>query len=346
MTKITIREVAAEAGVSVATVSRALRGLPSVAPATRSRVEEVAERLQYVPDPYAARLSSTRAHTLIVAIPLPGQWYYAQVVAGVEAVASEAGYDLVLHVVGDDVQRRHFIDDVLPGQRRVDGAVLVDIPIAVSEAVALTVRGLRLVAVGQRANGVVSVGIDNRTAAMEATDHLLGLGHRRIALLGGMPTGRSDLSIPGVRELGYRAALEGAGVEVDEALVMNGNFSIEGGFDAARDLLAAEAPPTAILALSDEMAAGALWAAREAGVSVPEDLSIVGFDDHDFAAPLGLTTIRQPISDLGEVAARTLLGAVQGVEPGGDQVLAHHLVLRETTGPCRQERHRRLRRAR
>ncbi|MEX1281102.1 MAG: LacI family DNA-binding transcriptional regulator [Acidimicrobiia bacterium] len=332
MTKVTIREVAAAAGVSVATVSRALRGLPSVSPATRAKVEQVAEELQYVPDPYAARLGTVGGQTVLVAVPVPGQWFYAQVVTGVEAMVSERGYDLQLHVVGDDAQRRHFIEDILPGQRRIDGVILVDIPLSEEEATALAGRGVRLVSVGQRVPGIHSVRIDNRRAGREATEQLLGMGHRRIGLLGGMPQGRSELSIPGMREIGYRDALVEAGVGVDEALVVNGNFSIDGGDEAARELLALPDPPTAIFALSDEMAVGAMRAARELGVVVPGELCILGFDGHDFAAAVGLSTVRQPVVEQGEAAAEALIAAIEGQPPDdADVVLAHEIVLRDTT---------------
>ena len=328
---VTIRQVAAEAGVSVATVSRALRHLPSVAPATRERVLEVAERLRYVPDPYAARLASTRAHTIIVAVPLPGQWYYAQVVGGVEAVASEAGFDLQLHVVGDDLQRNHFVGDVLPRQRRIDGAVLVDIPLDKTDVATLLQRGTTLVGVGQHLEGIVTIGIDNRRAAYEATMHLVSCGRDRIGLLGGMPEGRTRLSIPGEREQGYREALTEAGFEVDEAIIADGNFSVSGGFDATAGLLASGSPPDAVFALSDEMAVGALQAARQAGLSVPDDLAVVGFDDHEFAEALGLTTVRQPVAEQGELAAQALLDAVEGNPWSGDRVLPHRLVVRGTS---------------
>lgn len=332
MTTVTIREVAEAAGVSVATVSRALRGLPSVAPATREKVERVAAELDYLPDPYAARLSSAQAHTVVVAVPLPGQWYYAQIVAAVEAVASAAGYELQLHVAGDDLQRERFIRDILPQQRRVGGAILVDIPIDADEVAALKERGVLIVAVGQHTDGIVTVTIDNIQAAYEATGHLIERGHRRIAVLGGMPDGQPHLSIPREREEGYRQAMFDAGLEIDETLIVNGNFSIEGGADATRDLLSIRNPPSALFALSDEMAAGAIQAAREKGVAVPQDLAIVGFDDHDFAAAMGLTTVRQPVIAQGEMAMQAVLDALSGAPWTEDRILDHELVMRQTTG--------------
>jgi DNA-binding LacI/PurR family transcriptional regulator len=270
---------------------------------------------------------------MIVAVPLPGQWYYAQVVAGVEAVASEAGVDLQLHVVGDDVQRRHFIEDLLPQQRRIDGTVLVDIPLEDDDVSALLDRGTTMVGVGQHTDGIVTIGIDNFRAAYEATTHLISCGRQRIGLLGGMPEGRTRLSIPGEREAGYRDALAHHGLGIDEHLVVNGNFSVAGGFDATSELLGSVSAPDAVFALSDEMAAGAIQAAREVGVRVPVELAVVGFDDHEFAAAMGLTTVRQPVAEQGELAAQALLDAVDGNPWSDDRVLPHELIVRDTT--CR-----------
>lgn len=330
MNGVTIRQVAEEAGVSVATVSRALRGLPMVAPATRKLVEDVARRLDYVPDPYAARLSAKRVHTIIVAVPSPGQWYYAQIIASVEAAASAEGSDVRLHVVADDVQRRRFLES-LPRQRRVDGAIVVDMPMTETDVARIHESALPVVGVGQHVEGIVTVGIDNVRAAHDATSYLLDLGHRRIGVLGGMPDGSAHLSIPKERELGYLRAIEAAGIDFDPSLVAHGNFSVKGGVDATRQLLRGENPPTAIFALSDEMAAGAFQASREAGIAVPGDLSIMGFDDHTLAVTLGLSTIRQPVDEQGEEATRALLDAVEGRPWEEDLVLGHQLIERATT---------------
>jgi DNA-binding LacI/PurR family transcriptional regulator len=308
-----------------------MRGLPSVAPSTREKVEAVAAELGYVPDPYAARLSSANSHTVIVAVPYTGQWYYAQIVSSVEAVATAAGYDIRLHVAGDDDQRHHLIEDVLPQARRVDGAILVDLPVGEEEVDSLRRRNLEMVAVGQHVEGVVTVRVDNFRAAHDATSHLVECGHRRIGLLGGMPERRSQLSIPGEREAGFRGALVERGIEVDETLIRNGNFSIAGGLDATNELLSFEEPPTAIFALSDEMAAGAIQAAREAAVTVPDELAVVGFDDHEFAEAMGITTVRQPVGEQGEAAMQALLDAFNGEPWSEDRVLDYELIERQTT---------------
>lgn len=331
MNGVTIRQVAEEAGVSVATVSRALRGLPSVAPATRELVERAALKLHYVPDPYAAMLSATRVHSIILAIPFPGQWYYARIIASVEAAASAEGTDVRLHVVADDMQRRRFLEETLPSQRRIDGAILVDIPVNSDDVERLESRSMPVVGVGQHIDGIVTVGIDNARAASDATEYLIGLGHRRIGVLGGMPDGRPHLSIPRERELGHARALEAAGIPFDDGLVVNGNFSIQGGIDATRHLMAMPEPPTAIFALSDEMAAGVLQATREDGIDVPGELSIVGFDDHDFSASMGLTTVRQPVDRQGEEATRALLEAIEDQPWEKDMILDHELIIRSTS---------------
>ncbi len=328
--KVTIRDVAHEAGVSVATVSRALRNLPSVAPATREKVHSVAERLEYVPDPYASRLGSAVAHTALVVVPFVGQWYYAQVVTGIEAVLSDAGYDMTLTVVGDAGQRQHFVNDVLPSLRRVDGTIFVDVPFSRREIESIIGLGSRVVAVGEHLKGIPGVSIDNEQAGFDATTLLLARGHRRIALVGGLKDPDGDDTIPGRRTAGYRRAHEVAGIEVDESLLVSGNFSVVGGAEAATELLGRSERPDAVFTLSDEMAIGVISAARDLGLSIPEDVCLLGFDDHEFSHGLGLSTVRQPVVEAGEVAAQMLLDVLSGM-PASDVILPHEVRFRATT---------------
>ena len=330
MTRATIRDVAREAGVSVATVSRAIRNLPSVAPATRQRVQEVADRLEYVADPYASRLGSQTAHTVLVAVPLAGQWYYAQVVTGIEAILSDAGYDMTLTVVGDATQRGHFVDEVLPGLRRVDGTILVDVEFDRSQTEAIASLGSLIVAVGEHLEGLPAVSIDNELAAYEATKHLLDNGHLRIGFVGGMRDPHGESSIPGKRSSGFHRAHTERGLPVPEDLIVSGNFSVAGGMDAGRDLLARNERPDAIFALSDEMAIGVLGAAKELGLSIPDDVCLLGFDDHEVSFALGLSTVRQPVVEAGEVAAQLLLDLLAG-GAAEEVMLDHEPILRSTT---------------
>lgn len=330
MTRVTIRDVAREAGVSVATVSRALRNLPSVAEATRARVREIADGLGYVPDPYAARLGSTIANTVLVAVPLAGQWYYAQVVTGIEAILSEAGYDMTLTVVGGAQQREHFVADILPGLRRVDGTIIVDVDFDAEQTETIVALQAQVVAVGEHYPGLPSVSIDNEQAAHDGVSLLLAGGHRRIGFVGGMRDPGGQDSIPGKRSSGFHRAHAEAGVPVDESLILSGNFSVAGGMESGRALLTREDRPDAIFCLSDEMAIGVLGAARELGLSIPEDLCVLGFDDHDFSEALGLSTVRQPVVDAGETAAQMMLDILDG-RPTGRQVLVHEVIKRATT---------------
>ncbi len=332
--RVTIEDVAAEAGVSVATVSRALRGLPNVAPGTRERVLATAAAMSYEADPNASRLAAGRSRTVAMAVPVLNGWYFAQVVAGVEAVLSESGYDLLLFGVTSDASRTRFLSG--PLRRRSDGLILVDIRIPALEIESLATQKAQLVTVGFQAEQFPSVRIDDLSVARSAVAHLVGLGHTSIAIMAGLPDDPLRFTVPELRRQGYLEVLEEVGVAPREEFDVAGNFSIDGGYEAMAKLLDLDDPPTAVFAMSDEMAMGALVAARERGVDVPGDLSVIGVDDHDAAAVVGLTTVAQAVSHHGSVAARLLLDRFE--DP--DAAPVHHcnatkLVVRSTTGPPR-----------
>lgn len=339
-TRATIEDVAAAAGVSVATVSRALRGLPNVAESTRTRVSEIASSMHYRPDPSASRLAAGRSHAVAIVVPDLAGWYFAQVIAGAEAVINEAGYDmLVLGVTGEDDRHRLLEVGRTLGQR-VDGLLLVDIAVEPDEAHALEARGLGVVTIGTTTPNFLGVRIDDVLVGRLATEHLIGLGHRRIGLIGGDSENRGRFDPPVMRRRGYDAAMADAGLAVDESLVVPGNFTIDGGEDAMHRLLGACEPPTAVFAMSDEMAFGALMAARQRSVRVPDDVSLIGVDDHEFARVVGLTTIHQSVTEHGTQAARMLLQLLDG--DAGSVRSVHvrdvHLVLRGTTAAPRSGR--------
>lgn len=332
--RTTIEDVAAAAGVSVATVSRAMRGLPNVALSTRERVTEVADRLAYRADPTAARLATGRSRSIALAVPLLNSWYFSQVVSGAEAVCSAEGYDMiVLGVTGDDA-RCALLDDTASLHRRVDGIIFVDIALAPVETALLAEHQLAAVTIGTTTDRFPAITIDDVRVAELAVDHLVGLGHRRIGLIGGQHDDPLRFHVPDLRRAGYRRSLERAGLDADETLDVLGNFSVLGGCDAMTTLLDLDEPPTAVFAMSDEMAFGTLLAAREAGLDVPADLSVVGVDDHDVAVVVGLTTVRQSVADHGAAAARRLIAQLDGepVEPQHDERPVE-LVVRSSTGP-------------
>ncbi len=305
----TIDDVAIAAGVSVATVSRALRNLPNVAPTTRARVQAAATALSYLPDPFAARLATGRTRTIGLAVPVSGQWYSAQITAGVAAVLGEAHYDLLLLNVGTDIERHGIAFNWATMQKRVDGLILVDLALSDDELLALQKASAPVVTVGTRTDEFPSITIDNHDAEYMATRHLVELGHTRIAIIGDeKPIGDAlSFEVPAARKQGYLDALAAAHIVPDPAMSLLGGFSIEGGLEAMNQLLALPERPTAVVSMSDEMAFGAMKSIREHGLSVPEDISIVGFDDHDLADIMGLTTVRQPVGDLGALSARLIL---------------------------------------
>jgi LacI family transcriptional regulator, repressor for deo operon, udp, cdd, tsx, nupC, and nupG len=333
----TIDDVAKAAGVSVATVSRALRGLPNVAPSTRDRVLAAAGELQYVAHPQASRLAARRSLTVGLVVPMLGQWYYAQLFSGVEAELAAAGYDVLPYTLAGAQGIDDFLEQ-LPFRKRVDGLIVVDAPLAEAELERLVAGGLPALTVGYRRPGVSSLTVDNVGASRIAVGHLTGLGHRRVAMIGGIEDDPFHFSVPVDRRRGYLDALAAVGLAAEPRLIVPGNFSLEGGVDAMHRLLHLDDPPTAVFACSDEMAIGAMQVARDAGLDVPGDLSVVGFDDHDVSEYLGLTTVRQDVVDLGERAASALLAqlAPEGSPPGEQhEVQPTRLVVRRSTAPPR-----------
>lgn len=326
-----IVDVAARAGVSVATVSRALRGLPNVAAPTRRRVLDAAEALDYVVHPHASRLAAGRTRTIGMVVPLFTQWYFTQVVHGAESVLAAQGYDVLLYNVGGPESRERFFA-TLPFRRRVDGIILIDLALTPAEEEALGGLAEPVTLVGSSRGRFPTVSIDNRAATTAATRHLADLGHVRIATITGSPDDQLHFTAPPERLEAHRAVLAERGLPSGPELEEPGCFTLQGGAAAMARLL--PAAPTGVVAASDEMAIGALRTLREAGLEVPGDVSVIGFDDHELAAFVDLTTISQPVVAQGEVAAGLLLDALEVVGPPRHVQLPTALVVRGTTGPA------------
>lgn len=331
-----IGDVAVRAGVSVATVSRALRGLPHVAPSTRDRVLRAAEELRYIADPQAARLAAGRTMTVGMVVPTLHQWFFGLVVNGAHGVLAAAGYDLLLYNLGEPDARERFLTQQ-PFRKRVDGIIMVDLLLEDDAQAALTTAAVPVVTVGIPGGPFPSVTIDNTAAAAAATRHLVHLGHERIGLICDPPDDPLQCSAPRERRRGYHAVLRERGIAIVSELEVPGDFSLLGGAEAMARLLSVARPPTAVFALSDEMAIGALRTVRDSGLRVPEDLSVVGFDDHEMAEVMGLTTVAQPVAAQGESAAALLLDVMRGSPSGTPPctVLPTVLRVRSTTGPLR-----------
>jgi LacI family transcriptional regulator, repressor for deo operon, udp, cdd, tsx, nupC, and nupG len=302
---ITIRDVAREAGVSTATVSRALRGLPNVDPVTREHVRRVADRLDYVISPAASRLASGRAGSIAVITPFLGRWYFSKVLSGVERVLQRSDLDLLLYSTGDPSEE-HRVPPHRRLRRRVDGVLVIGLPADSPDLQELFELDMPVTLIGAHSVGVSSVSIDDVEGGRMASQHLINLGHERIGLISGRPL-PTPFFPENDRLAGYRQALEASGLSIEASLQVPGYFTIEGGEHAMTAQLAQRTPPTAVFAMSDEMAFGALRALRRHGIRPGHDIAIVGFDGHEMCDMLDLTTVTQPAEELGAAAARCLL---------------------------------------
>ncbi|MCX5213922.1 LacI family DNA-binding transcriptional regulator [Kitasatospora sp. NBC_00240] len=324
----TLSEIARAAGVSAPTVSKVLNGRTDVAPKTRARVEEQLRELGY-----QRRRSTAQPSRLLDLVfhELDSAWA-VEVIRGVENVARAEDLSIVLsESAGRLTPGQTWVDGVLA--RRPAGVVLVLSDLDAGQRTQLTSRGIPFVVMdpaGDPADGVPSVGTNNWHGGLAATRHLLELGHRRIAMVGG-PSG---MMCSRARLDGYRTALETAKIPVDPQLILEGNFHHEAGYTAGRELLTLPERPTAVFAGNDLQALGLYEAARELGLRIPEDLSVVGFDDLPLARWVGppLTTVRQPLVEMAETAARLAVDLGRRRQPAATRVdIATSLVVRSST---------------
>lgn len=325
---MTIALIAEEAGVSIPTVSKVINGRPEVAPATRHKVERLLQE-----HGYQRRVSQDTPAGLVdlVFAEIESPWAM-EIVRGAESAAHEAGASVVIAVLHTHAgPGRDWLERL--AARRTDGVVIVASRLSTGVQAQLSARSLPFVVVdpeGEPAPGIVSVGATNWNGGLAATRHLLELGHRRIGVI----SGPADMLCSQARVDGYRAALETAGVPLAPELVRRGTFLVDSGHDQGHELLSLDEPPTAIFAGCDLMAFGVFEAARQRGLRVPEDLSVVGFDDLPLSKSAWppLTTVRQPLQEMAALATRTVLGMGKGEVPETKRVeLATELIVREST---------------
>lgn len=307
-----IEEIAHLSGVSRSTVSRVLNGDPNVKETTRTRVAEVIERMNYRPNVVARRLASGRTHVLGLVIPraistLFADPYFPGLIQGVATACNARDHSVMLWLAEPEQERRTI--GQIANNGLLDGVIvassLVDDPLLQT----LTESGIPFILIGRHPSNpnVSYVDVDNLNSAREAVAYLLRLGYRRVATI----AGPHNMLVGVDRRAGYESALRERGIVVDPTLIIESDFTEAGGHMAALRLVPLQ--PEAIFAASDTMAVGVIRALREAGLRVPEDIAVMGFDDMPFAARTEppLTTIRQPIPRTGQVAAETLMEMIE-----------------------------------
>jgi DNA-binding LacI/PurR family transcriptional regulator len=350
----TIYDVAKKAGVSTATVSKVLSNTPYVSEPTRARVLDAVDELEFVPSLVARGLSKAQTFILALVIPYTPDYLYSdphllELIRGIDDEARLRHYSLLLSTGGALPVRRPADRPAGSGPAwmhrgsYVDGVLLIAASALGSSLAELGFAGRPAVSIGYSAPAgcATTVHADDRQGAHAATRHLIDLGHQRIGAI----SATRPLTALARRLEGYRQALGKAGLPVDPALIAYGDFSPESGYQAAGDLLAQHPRPTAIFAFNDRMAMGAIRCLRDAGLSVPHDIAVVGFDDIPAAALADppLTTVRQPAQDMGASAARLLFERIEHNANGlAETVLPTELVIRASCGapaaPARQQR--------
>ncbi|HYW56238.1 MAG TPA: LacI family DNA-binding transcriptional regulator [Polaromonas sp.] len=311
---ITIRDVASHANVSVTTVSHVINGTRTVSPDAMDRVQKAVIALDYVPSALARSLKSNRTHTVGMLIPNNSNPYFAEMIRGIEDRCFASGFNVVLCNTDDDPQKQSVYVRVM-AEKQVDGLIVVSSgadPDLIGE-----LRQLRMpqVLVDREIDDLMAdlVEVNHESGAQIATKHLLDLGHRRIACIAGPQV----VSSARQRLAGYKKALAEAGIAFDSTLVREGDFTSDGGYDATLSLLTEEGvDATAVFAANDLMAFGAICAAAHRGLRIPDDLSIIGFDDIALARHTNppLTTVAQPKHETGHLAADLLMQRI--AEPG------------------------------
>jgi LacI family repressor for deo operon, udp, cdd, tsx, nupC, and nupG len=333
--QVSIRQVAKLAGVSIATVSRCLNDPERVSHQTRDRVQQAIQVTGYTPNSLAQ--SFRRGHTNLIMVVLPsiGDPFFTEVMQGIRGVVEPRGYSII---ISDTALNTLTADEVgaMLVSRQADGIILLASVFPYGpEVLSRARRHAQPIVIGCETLSpaladLTSVHIDNVAAAADATRHLLSVGHRRVAFM----TAEKSSLLTRDREAGYRQAMGEGGLDVDPAWVVEGGMSIEGALRATETLLGLQPRPTAVFCANDEMALACLHGLQEAGVGVPDEMSVMGFDDTRYAAisQPPLTTVAQPATDIGRQVALMLLAAIE-TSPSSEPrqvVVPHRLVLRRS----------------
>lgn len=331
----TIYDIAKDAHVGIGTVSRVLNNHPNVSLSTRTRVLTIANRLNWQPHPYARGLARQKTNSILAVVPFFSTYFFVEVLRGVQSRLGEIEYDLILCRINDP----HHVDELLKKnslRMKVDGVLILSMAVPDRFVEQYDRLKIPVVLVDTKRKGLDSMYVENVKGAHTATEHLISLGHKRI----GMPN--ASMRSQPVRERleGFKQAMNEAGIEIDPHLTLSSNstvldgFTRESGYELMKELLSlGTEKPTAVLVSSDIQASGALWAIEESGLRCPEDIAVVGFDDIELAGHLRLTTMRQPMFDMGVLAARKIEERINGSQlPPANNPFVPELIIRETCG--------------
>jgi len=302
-----IEEVAAHAGVSTATVSRALNDKPHVSKAAREKVFKAADDLGYVPSSSAYTLATGKTKNVGVVLPFVDRWFFSVVLEGLSEALNSRGLDVSFYSMKGGENQRNLVFNELLLRKKVDGVLTVAVKLTEDELTNLTNLRKPIVGIGGPISGARSLGVDDEGSGRLATQHLLSLGHTEIGIITGNPSTELEFHQPYLRQTGYREALMEAGLDVQKNWFAEADFTIPGAYHAAKQILGNPSnAPTALFCASDEMAFGAIQAAKDLGYSVPDDISVIGMDNHDLSGFYNLTTIDQKPREQAAKAANML----------------------------------------
>ncbi|TFC43171.1 LacI family transcriptional regulator [Cryobacterium sp. TmT2-59] len=335
-----IADVARLAGVAKATASRALSGRGYVSEETRSKVVAAAKEIGYVASPNAASLVTGRTKSIGVIIPFISRWFFSEVLESLEQALLEEGYDMTLYNLPAASKERDSVFEYFLARKRFDGVISVGVALSDAEVDLLHRLGRPLVGIGGPIRGVHTIAIDDVASARLATEHLLSLGHKDILHIGGSEADEMDFKVHSNRRTGFASAMNEAGLSTEGSFYAC-EFTLPGGYGVGLAVLGdPRTRPTAVFAASDEIAIGVIVAARELGIQVPADLSVIGIDGHPYAQMFRLTTLEQHPRRQARLAVVSLLAELESPtdtdEANHLTVLPVNLVVRSSTSGPRQ----------
>ncbi|MEE4311744.1 MAG: LacI family DNA-binding transcriptional regulator [candidate division KSB1 bacterium] len=338
---VTIYDVAKKAGVGIGTVSRVINNSPHLSIKTKLKVEKVIKELKYQPHAMAQSLARKKTNTVACIVPDFTGYFFVEMLCGIQRECSTLGYDLILYSVDEIEKKEMFLKRTLR-EKKVDGVLFLSLDISDKEADRFIQADFPIVLVDSFHPKLDSIMVENEEGAFLATDHLLQLGHRKVGVI----TGHLDSVPANVRLEGYKRALNHCKIQLNDQYIsissMNGDteersnhgFNKKAGYNAMMRLLDKNSdPPTAVFVSSDIQALGAINAVMDRGLKVPEDIAIVGFDDIELAAWVGLSTMRQPMAEMGSLAVSRLFEKIQQHHlPTMNKLFTPKLIVRESSG--------------